>query len=190
MVDLGFEELVQRFAQARRASDKAVEAADEANWASVRELWVRQVHELFDRMEGWLRPVIASGAVNAVREQRLLTEEYLGEYSIEALELQVGSLKMTFEPFGTLMLNAFGQINVMGPQGSVVLLLQGCDEESPTMSGQEQAQWFILHPDAINHAAVRSRSLVRFMYGRGVIRRALIEDSFRELFMDLFGIFY
>jgi hypothetical protein len=186
----GFEELVQQFAESQLASDRAVEAAKEEAWTAVRELWVRQVHGLFDRLEGWLGSVIAHGWVEATREQRLLTEECLGEYAVESLQLHVGSLKIRFEPLGTLMLHAFGRIEVMGPQGNVALVLQGREEESPTVSGQEQAEWYILHPDAMTDAAVQSRSGLRWLYGRRTVRRGLTEDTFQQLFMNLFGIFY
>ena len=186
----GFEELVQQFAESQIASDKAVEVAKEEAWTAVRELWVRQVHGLYDQVEGWLGAVIAGGWVEATREQRLLTEECLGEYAIESLQLHVGSLKMRFDPLGTLMLHAFGRIEVTGPQGSVALLLQGHDEKSPTISGQEHAEWYILHPEAMTDAAVRSRVGLRWRYGKRTVRRGLTEDTFQQLFMNLFGILY
>jgi hypothetical protein len=190
MVGPDFETLVQQFAERRKASEKAAQDTEGNDWTAVRELWVSQVRELFDRMEGWLGLVIAAGSVQSVRAPRLLVEESLGEYAIESLELKVGSLKMMFEPVGTLILNAFGQIDVVGPEGRVVLLLQGGDETWPTISGQKQAEWFILHPGGISRAAVRSRVGLRWMSGTRAVRRTLEEGTFLELFMDLFGILY
>lgn len=171
VADADFEKLVQQFAERHREDD----AAHPVDWEEMKRWWVTKVHELFDQIDGWLRPLTESGAVQSSRGRTLLTEEDLGHYEIESLQLQVASRSLRFEPVGTMLIGAFGRIEVQGPNGSAVLLLLSTVTDGSPGQRRSNVHWFISHP-----ADPRPRTRANL--------RPLTQDSFQQLFTDLFGI--
>ncbi|MDB6106256.1 MAG: hypothetical protein JWO52_6255 [Gammaproteobacteria bacterium] len=174
MADPEFEKLVQRFAERQQRID----AEDAVDWEEMKNCWVQTVHGLFNQIDGWLHSLIQSGSVKSIRKTTKLIEESLGAYDIESLEIQLAARKLTFEPVGTMLIGAFGRIEVSGPTGKAVLLLLNPDNKVPPKERRAHAAWFITHP------ALSSRSLPR---NRPELR-PMTQNSFQQLFTDLFGI--
>lgn len=180
MADPDFEKLVQQFAEA--------EAASTVNWGEIRDRWIQQVRELFDQIEVWLRPLIVGGTVQASRPPRVLTEEDLGTYTLQSLLLQLASRKLVLEPVGTMLIGAFGRIEATGPNGTAVLLLLNTDKTLPPKDRWQSVSWFITYPSP--QVLLRARpfggqSLPPVPRSES---RPLTQDSFQQLFADLFGI--
>jgi len=69
--------------------------------------------------DGFSLSLIQSGSVRSIRKTTQLTEEDLGRYDVESLELVLASRKLTFEPIETMLIGAFGRIEVSGPTGKL-----------------------------------------------------------------------
>jgi hypothetical protein len=174
VADPEFEKLVQQFAERQQK----VNAEDTVDWEEMKHWWVQTVHGLFNQIDGWLHSLIQSGSVKSTRKTTKLIEEDLGAYDIESLEIQLASRKLTFEPVGTMLIGAFGRIEVSGPNGKAVLLLLNPDDKIPPKDRRAHVSWFITHPAPNFRPSTRTRPELR----------PLTQDSFQQLFTDLFGI--
>jgi hypothetical protein len=172
--DPEFERRVQQFAEKQKeaATENAVDLK------VTKDAWVKAVHDLFDQIHAWLGSVIQSGAVKSSRPRTYLAEESLGRYEIETLQLQLASKKMTFRPVGTLLIGAFGRIEVSGPKGKAVLLLLNTNKTVPPSERRLHVGWFIAPPAPVVRSVPRAQTEMK----------PLTEDSFQQLFADLFGI--
>jgi hypothetical protein len=171
VADTDFEKRVKQFANTENAVD----------WAAERNWWIQQVHELFNQIEGWLRPLIDSGPVTFSRTKIQLDEEDLGRYSIDSLELWLSGRKLTFKPVGTMLIGAFGRIDISGPNGKAVLLLRSTDDKVQAHERRAHAAWFISPPAPAPGVRVSPRSKPE--------PRQFDLDSFQQMFTDLFGIY-
>lgn len=174
VADSDFEKLVQQFAERQLKND----AENVVDWNEMKRWWVGMVDDLFSQIDAWLRPLILSGSVKSIRKSVQLTEQDLGRYDIASLELLLASRKLTLEPVGTMLIGAFGRIEVSGPNGTAVLLLLNTDNKVPPNDKRAHVAWFIAHP------AQSLRSLPKTR----LERRPLTQESFQQLFTDLFGI--
>jgi hypothetical protein len=174
VADPNFEQLVQQFAERQQRAD----AENVVDWKEMKDWWVQTVHDLFNQIDGWLHSLIQSGSVKSLRKTTKLMEQDLGRYDIESLELQLSSRKLTFDPVGTMLIGAFGRIEVSGPNGKAVLLLLNTDKAVPPNERRAHVAWFITHP--VPNFRQLPRTQPEF--------RSLTQDSFQQLFTDLFGI--
>ncbi len=180
VADPDFEKLVQQFAEA--------EAASAVNWDEIRDRWIQQVRELFDQIEVWLSPLIVGGTVQVSRPPRILMEEDLGTYTVQSLLLQLASRKLVLEPIGTMLIGAFGRIEATGPNGTAVLLLLNTDKTLPPQDRWQSVSWFISYPSSQflpRPRPIGGQSLPPISRSES---RPLTQDSFQQLFADLFGI--
>lgn len=174
MPSRNFEDRVKQFAE----EQEKVDAENAVDWKAVKDDWIKAVRELFDQITGWLKPLIESGSLRAARSHISCEEQDLGPYKIEALELQLASKKMTFKPVGTVLIGAWGRIDVTGPTGKAALLLLNTDKSAPPKERRLHLGWFIGRPIAAGVVLPRTRPELK----------PLTEDSFEGLFEDLFGI--
>jgi hypothetical protein len=169
-----FEKLVQRFVARQQQND----AENVVNWNEMKRWWIEAVNSLFNQIDAWLNSLIQSGSVESLRKSIQLTEQDLGRYDIESLELLLASRRLTFEPVGTMLIGAFGRVEVSGPNGKVVLLLLNTDNTVAPEKRRSHAAWFIAHPAQNLRPLAKSRPELR----------SLTEESFQQLFTDLFCI--
>jgi len=174
VADPEFEKLVQHFAEQQQKAG----TDDVVDWEEMKNWWIKAVHDLFNQIDGWLHSLILSGSVKSARATMELTEEDLGRYKIESLELQLASRKLIFKPEGTMLIGAFGRVEVTGPNGKAVLLLLNTDSKVPPTERRAHVAWFITRPAPSFRPPPRSRPELR----------PLTQDSFQQLFTDLFGI--
>jgi hypothetical protein len=174
VADPEFEKLVQHFAERQQKAD----TDDVVDWEEMKNWWIKAVHDLFSQIDVWMHSLIQSGSVKSARTTMEMTEEDLGRYKIESLELRLASRKLTFKPEGTMLIGAFGRVEVSGPNGKAVLLLLNTDNKVPSMERRAHVAWFITHPAPSFRPPTRTRPELR----------PLTQDSFQQLFTDLFGI--
>jgi len=174
VADPDFEKLVQQFAEGQQKAD----AENIVDWKEMKNWWVQIVHDLFNQIDGWLHSLIESGSVKSLRKTTKLREQDLGGYDIESLEIQVASRKLAFVPVGTMLIGAFGRIEVNGPNGKAVLVLLNTDNKVPPQERRAHVAWFITHPAPSFRPVPRIRPELR----------PLTEASFQELFTDRYGI--
>lgn len=103
-------------------SKKEQKANPEINWQAKRDTWVQSVEDLYNRVQEMLQDSIVSGDVTVRRFDIQVSEEFIGTYSIPALELNVGSELVEFRPKGVTVIGAVGRVDIRGERDTVTLL--------------------------------------------------------------------
>jgi|WetSurMetagenome_2_1015567.scaffolds.fasta_scaffold25643_5 hypothetical protein len=119
------EKLVEFFKAKAEASKTTV------NWETRRRNWIRSVNALYDDIENkYLEKAKSSKTVTISRENKAISEEYVGEYTIPVMVLKIGTERVVFSPKGTVIVGASGRIDLLGDMGEVTLIRQPGDRWS------------------------------------------------------------
>ena len=105
--------------------DKHEKAVKEGNfdWTRRLDAWHMAVHKLYDSIGTWLAPSINAHHVEVTRESVSLTEERIGSYRIDALNIKVGDDRVSLVPVGTLILGGNGRVDVKGSAAEGMLVV-------------------------------------------------------------------
>jgi hypothetical protein len=98
-------------------------SAIEINWDQQRLEWLHYLDVLYAALEGFLSSYIADKRIQVTHGTKKIHEEYLGEYEAKTLQLTIGGNRIKLEPVGTLLIGAKGRVDMMGPHGSIKLVL-------------------------------------------------------------------
>ncbi len=124
MTDMSFDDFVnQQIAKEEPSID----------WIQIRDDWIRHLDEFYQLAEGFLRKYIDQGKVRITRTTKQINEEYIGSYDVESLEVQIGTIKVLFDPIGSLVLGVKGRVDMHGPHGTVKFVLVPKTDSSPTI---------------------------------------------------------
>ncbi len=117
--------------------------------------WLRDLDNLMDTLEGWLKPGVEKGVFRVSREQETLAEEDWGEYETPALRIRTFASTIRVRPRGLRILGAITDSNerVVGARGRVditlgparVMLLRFV--ESDGASSATPASWKLVGDD-------------------------------------------
>lgn len=80
--------------------------------------WKQFLGDLYDQIEGYLKPFIESGQVKMRRVPRTLTEEDLGSYDVDGALINIGDKRYILSPVGTMLIGSKGRVDLIGPRGS------------------------------------------------------------------------
>lgn len=166
MSTLSFDEQIRQHIKAQTAiqSEQAIDWNNRLVW------WRLKVEELLSHMKQWLSPLIADGTIRMHQDRIQISEEMLGSYELPHLIFTFGSVALRIKPVGSVIIGAFGRIDVEGPQGKAMLILVTDDDDAPPAQRREQAKWFIAYPE-------QRQKLFE-----------LDEGAFKQLVVDLMGV--
>ncbi len=169
-----FEDVVREYAeqQQKEQADAPTLRQARLSW------WQEHVGKLLDEVERWLSPLIKSGSVKFERGTVNLEEENIGRYEIVSGVIKLGPKSLTLNPLGTIIVGAYGRVDVTGPSGTAMLLLLGPGGLAAPEEQKAHARWFISHP-------MWSAQLPRSERHK---LRPLTQETFQDLFTSLFGI--
>ena len=103
------------------------------DWFQRRDDWKKYLDEFYQLAEGFLRKYIDQGKVHITWSTKQLDEEHIGSYDVKSLEVQIGTIKIQFEPIGTIIFGAKGRVDMHGPRGTVKFVLVPKTDSSPTI---------------------------------------------------------
>jgi hypothetical protein len=164
-MDKDFINLVKRHAEQKRKEALPEVTEGRRKW------WVKEVQTLFDRVEGWLEPVITEELVKFERKDLPIDEDMLGPYTVQQATITLDNEVLEMIPLGTVIFGSFGRIDVKGPNGEVMLILEATPGNEETNFVPSDGRWFI-----VTRADSR-----RF-------KSELTDKTFQQLFADLLGI--
>ena len=106
--------------------DKKQKAAAEApiDWDDRRDKYIAAVRSLYDSVESILADPIRQRVVTARRVDKLLSESYIGTYSVPDLVLTVGNEQVRFSACGRNIAGAAGRVDVAGERAEAMLIYQ------------------------------------------------------------------
>lgn len=151
----------------QRASEQQEQTID---WTDRRDWWIEQVKSLLACVKAWLKPLTDEGTVRVTCSNITLNEEKtLGEYEVPQASVRLGSEELKLKPVGSVIVGGFGRIDVIGPMGRAMLVLAPLDDNLPPEQRRDRSEWLLTHPER-RHAL-----------------RKLTQETFQEIFADLFG---
>lgn len=102
---------------------KKQEEEEQFNPEKEKHEWLNFIKIFYDQVNEWLKPFVEDGRMQTNFVQNNLTEEYIGTYSVDNMEVMFAGQKLTFAPIGTLLIGTKGRIDLIGPKGSVQFIL-------------------------------------------------------------------
>lgn len=105
--------------------------APEIDWAAKRDVWLGRLEDLYRQVEGYLGEFTGQGLIDIGRYPVSLHEEYIGDYSADALRIQIGTSIVTMKPIGTLLIGSAGRVDMEGPSGTARIVLAPREVEQP-----------------------------------------------------------
>lgn len=114
---------LQEFFRAKK--QKSQKAAEGIDWAKKKKAWLRAVDQLYRLItKEYLGKVISDRSITIGYSPETIIEDYIGEYEVYDLVLQVGDEKVVFSPKGTNIVGASGRVDMRGEMGEVTMVLQ------------------------------------------------------------------
>jgi hypothetical protein len=103
-------------------------AAESIDWNQQREKWLRAIGRLYTDIEHWLQPYVDKRLASTKRGAVQLSEDHIGRYSCPTLEINLSGQVLRLVPVATLIIGAYGRIDVQrGPRpmkGEVLLTIE------------------------------------------------------------------
>jgi hypothetical protein len=95
------------------------------DWNQKRQWWLDQLDLLYQNVVSWLKPLTDDQTAEIERQPVRINEEKIGEYEADALLITVAGDLCRLEPIGTLIIGAYGRVDLSGPANKVKLVLVG-----------------------------------------------------------------
>jgi hypothetical protein len=88
-------------------------AADESiDWNQQREKWLQAIGRLYTDIEHWMQPYVGQQLASTKRGAVELSEDHIGRYTCPTLEINLSGQVYRFLPVGTLIIGAYGRIDI------------------------------------------------------------------------------
>ena len=104
--------------------EKKIKTGGDIDWIKKRDEWINDVEILYGKIEKYLKNLRKDETVTLSRSFKTIFEEYIGEYEIAELALQVGDEKVAFIPKGRNIVGASGRVDLIGEMGQITLVVQ------------------------------------------------------------------
>ena len=104
---------------------KAKEAESKVDWPARKREWLEDLRALVANVRVWLKPGVEEGLVEIVEAPVHLSEDFLGPYIAPSLRIEMVGKVVQLEPVGTLIIGAFGRVDMScGPAQAKLLRSQ------------------------------------------------------------------
>ena len=111
--------------------DQAVSSSQMAqiDWEEKKREWIIFLGDLYEVIEGFLKPYIDKGKIMMTYSQVEINEELIGSYQVKSATILIGANRILLQPIGTNLIAAKGRVDMKGPYGTVkfVLVPQAAD---------------------------------------------------------------
>jgi len=95
------------------------------DWGKRRRQWIDAVERLYQKVTGeLLAESISQRLVTVSRVEKEVKEEYLGEYRVPELILDIGGETVRFSPKGRNIIGAKGRVDLVGELDAMTLILE------------------------------------------------------------------
>jgi hypothetical protein len=99
-------------------------AVAQVDWDKRRDEYLKAVDDLYKRISAILAEPLGKKEISETRRSKVLTENYIGTYSVEDLVLVIGSEQVRFSPRGRNIAGAEGRVDVIGEKNEAMLIFQ------------------------------------------------------------------
>lgn len=99
------------------------------DWNTKKEFFLNKVGEFYDQLDQFLAPY--KEQISIIDEEDTINEEKLGTYSVIKRVLTIKNKKITFTPIGTILIGAWGRIDMESQHGVVKIVLVPDNSSAP-----------------------------------------------------------
>ena len=103
-------------------SKKGQANGPDVDWLAKKNAWIQSVKALYGQVRDMLRDSITSGDVKVETRDLEIAEEFVGTYTVPALDIFVGRERVEFRPMGVTVLGAEGRVDIRGERDVITLL--------------------------------------------------------------------
>ena len=103
------------------------------DWDAQRDEWLEYLSQFYKKVEGLLEEYLKDGKVILNYTEKTIFEEYIGSYSVQALNIELGSHKLKLEPIGTNLIGSKGRVDLIGANGKVKFVLVNQNSSGPNI---------------------------------------------------------
>ena len=89
------------------------------NWDKTRDEWLNYLSGFYKTIEGFLEEYKKAGKLSYDYSKKEIFEEYIGSYSVDVMDIQLGEHRVRLEPIGTNLIGAHGRVDLIGANGKV-----------------------------------------------------------------------
>lgn len=96
------------------------------DWNERKLKWINSVNTLYAQVDNLIVKNFEDGGltVSKQKEKTNLHEDFVGSYEIDNYIITVDNIKIKFFPMGTIILGAYGRVNMILPSETIKLVLQ------------------------------------------------------------------
>lgn len=91
------------------------------DWDAKKVFFIKKVNEFYNQLDCFLEPYVDKISIDD--EEHTISEEKLGNYNIKKRVLNIKNNKVTFTPIGTILIGAWGRIDMESQNGIVKFVL-------------------------------------------------------------------
>ena len=95
---------------------------DKFDWTKRKNQWISSIEDLYTLVTTWLEPFKRDKLLSMKITMIDLTEDYLGNYKVPRFDIYIGNNIVSLIPRGTLIVGAYGKIDMQGPKGDIILV--------------------------------------------------------------------
>lgn len=93
--------------------------------------WQSSLELLYRIVEGYLREFISQGKICLRFHPTQIREEFLGEYTVRSLEIEIATTSVRLEPIGTYLVGIKGRVDMIGAKGTIRIVLVDKESTAP-----------------------------------------------------------
>jgi len=91
------------------------------DWDEKKEFFLEKIEEFYNQLDSFLKPY--NDKISVENVDYGINEERLGNYTVIKRILTIKGKKVTFTPIGTILIGAWGRIDMEGENGTVKFVL-------------------------------------------------------------------
>ncbi len=104
------------------------------DWNTIRDEWLKRLTEFYALIESFLAEYKKDGKLDYQFSKKDIFEEYIGNYSVDVMDIKLGEHRVRLEPIGTNLIGAHGRVDLIGVNGKVKIGLVNKDFNGPKIT--------------------------------------------------------
>lgn len=110
------------------------EKEEQINWDERKNNWIEKVEKLYGEITNWLEEYVTAKKIHITYGVHNITEQYIGSYTIRAMQIFFNNQNILLRPKGTLLIGAFGRIDLESRNSIIKFILLPKDSDGPRMT--------------------------------------------------------
>jgi len=102
---------------------------EQINWDEKKQFFIEKISEFYNIIDKYLKPY--QNDIVMKDSEITIYEEKIGNYEVKKRTLNIKGTTIEFTPIGTILIGAWGRIDMEGPNGVVKFVLVPENSESP-----------------------------------------------------------